>query len=257
MHVPAVNRVAFDVEDEAVHTVGVVVVKLTGNVELAENQRAMLEDFGMSEEEVAGVFGWNGTDGVERLRTSQKLLKLPAATRKLVSTRELPTVAALELIGLSEKEQAGIIKNADRLGTGRIKGESVRKASRAKKTQKGGDPDKAIPVTRSTIVDLFVGLTGPGEDAPVRTLFSKLEAFAQGKVTHDTMEKMARSMGGLIKDPKAAPKPETPAISGDTGKKKVKVVKKAVATKTAAPTAAPTPAPIADPAEPEPELVTA
>lgn len=40
MHVPAVNRVAFDVEDEAVHTVGVVVVKLTGNVELAENQLA-------------------------------------------------------------------------------------------------------------------------------------------------------------------------------------------------------------------------
>lgn len=250
-------------------------------IEVAQQQKILMEELGKSEGDVALLFGWKGSDGIERLREMQKLLNLPKSTRDLVQGRELPVTAAISMIGLEESVQKEIIKNADRLGTGRIKGESVRKAVKAKKreTAAAAGEEAVIRRSRGEIVDLFIGLTGPGEDEPVKTLFKKLEAFADGKISLETMEKHARSMAGLIKSPKAAPKPE-PEAEKPAPKAKAKAPKKAApaaAAAAAAPAAKKAPAPavaakkvpatapkkaaptttVADPNEPEIEITSA
>jgi hypothetical protein len=175
-------------------------------MEIATQQRKLMEEMGMDIKDVAALYygASRGSDGVERVQALAKLFQLPAATRKKVDSRELPMQAAIELVGLSEKEQTEILDTAERMAsTGRIKGESVRKAVKKKKRDAG---DK-IGLTRADIMEFIVGLTGPGEEKPVKTLAAKLEAYFNGELSYMAAYKAFTSMGGLL-EAKTPPKEE-------------------------------------------------
>lgn len=229
-------------------------------IEIARQGKTLMEEFGKSEKDVAeGVFGWKGNDGLEKLRSFQKLLTLPKKVQDKVESKELPYTAAIELAGLEPEQMDEILGSAKRKKSGKIKGESVRKAARAKKGRGGGEGE----LSRKKIMNFVIGLTGPGEDEPVRTLFRKLEAYFDGKLAFDTAEVWARSLGGAIKSPKtrqeANPEPEpapddeeTPKKKGKAeGKKKAKKAKK----RTSRPVAhtEPEPAPADEDPEPAPD----
>lgn len=194
-------------------------------IELAQQQQALMDDYGDSEADVAALFGWKGSDGIEKLRQSLKLLNLPKSVQSKVQGRELPVVAAIEMIGLTEPEMTEIIENADRLGTGRIKGESVRKAAREKKAATTGTAVDKVR-GRKEIAEFFANLTGPGEDDAVKTLAKKLTEYADGKISEETAAKHFRALGGAIKNPKAPPPAPAPEVATPKPAK-AKVAKKA------------------------------
>jgi hypothetical protein len=180
-------------------------------VELADQCKTLLEVYGKSEREVADIFGKPGSDGIEWVRWIQKLLGLPKEVRDMVTAKELPAVAAIELVGLEEKDVKDILKKAERFGpNNRIKGESVRRAAKSRKSGKSAEESAEAsgtqPVSRKGIYEFFANLTGPGEDPEVKTLATKLRDFLDGKIGLEKAEEWFRKLGGAIEENKDAKK---------------------------------------------------
>lgn len=211
-------------------------------VEIAQQCKALLEEYGKDERAVADIFGKPGSDGIEWVRWIQKLLELPKDIQAMVGSKELPAIAAIELVGLEEKDQKAILKSADRMGTGRIKGEDVRRKARNKKRGDGeGDGEGAAAKPHRNLkelVEFFANLTGPGEDEPVRTLAKKILAFKEGLIGLEKAEEWFRTLGGSIKEnkdakaaAKAADEPELEEETPAPKVRKTKAPKKKVAKK--------------------------
>jgi len=224
-------------------------------IELATQAKTLEQDFGMAPGDVAKVFGKPGSDGVDWVNQIQKLLTLPAKAQKMVEQKQLPTIAALELVGLPEKEVADILDKAPRFGPeNRIKGEAVRTAAREvkRKTGTGGkgknastaNAEEGKPVRKaSEVVEAIANLTGPGEDEPVRTLAKKILAFKDGKIGVDALERAFRTLGGAIEENATAKASAREVAEKAEMKTKAEKAAKAAAAKAAKDAAKPKPAP--------------
>lgn len=179
-------------------------------IAMAEQQKYMMNTLGKSPEEVARYYGQH----VDTVKQLERVLKLPAKLKAMVATKELPVIAAIELLALEPKEQDEVIGKAKRKKSGRIKGESVRKAVKEKKREKAAKAGKSTVVgknnkvmTRSAkeVVALFEDYTAANEQENLRVLATAIIKYKDGKASEKKTREIIESLGGAVKP---APKKE-------------------------------------------------
>lgn len=139
-------------------------------------QKMLMDAHGWAVEKVAVLYGWE----VEKVTNVSALLRLPKAVQKLVAKKELPVITAIEMAKtMTPEEMATALAGAERIGkTGRIKGESIRKAVKAKKAETNG---KDFIRGRKELISLLEGLTGPAEPETLARTAKILLQYAAGK----------------------------------------------------------------------------
>ncbi len=115
---------------------------------VAKQQEVLRKDFGLSDTEVAQLYGYNNTNAIARFK---KLLTTSEEVQKLVHTGELATDAALKLLELPKAKREELLAKAaagEKL-TGSVVAEAVnayveeREAKKAEKEAAGSEPAEA------------------------------------------------------------------------------------------------------------------
>lgn len=109
---------------------------------VAEAQKVLRDDFGMSETEIAELYGYNNTNAVGRFK---KLLAAPKELQELVHTGELATDTVLKLLELPKAKRDALLEKAKAEGRKLTAGEVAeainahREELEAKKATGGGE----------------------------------------------------------------------------------------------------------------------
>ena len=183
-----------NLNDEEAYIVSAVANARRTNVSpvvIAEQQRHMMEDFGMSVEKVASLYGMSD----DKVYTLAKICQLPKHIKMMITTRELPVVSAIELTGLDRDKQLEVLGMAERKSTGRIKGESVREAVKKIRREK----DSAI-IQRSIkdIMSFLEEFTAVNEQENVRKVARMFMDFREGKCSEKKARTIFSTLGGAV-----------------------------------------------------------
>lgn len=172
-------------------------------VDDAYNMRRLREEYGWTDARIAEFYKVTAPY-VSQLK---KLLTLPSAVLVKVHSKALSLQAALALADLSADEQAEALAEAEQEGDTTTK--NVVKKVRKKKAKKGKKQARSL----SEVREYFESLTGPAENANVKSLAELVLRFISGSVTD---EDMTKGLNGLFPSVQSDTVPvNPPAVTDD------------------------------------------
>ncbi len=152
----------------------------TTPIDDAHNQRKLREQYGWDEARIAAFY----KKSVSYILSLRKTLRLAKPVQEKIAAGDMSVQAGLDLTELPEAERGPVLEEATQ-ENGKVNGEVVRQAVRAKKIDEGGSKGRSLKELRK----FFAEMTAEeGERDSVRTLCGKLGEYIGGGITDRQMQ---------------------------------------------------------------------